>query len=93
MLKADIYPDEIIKLCDTIEGLKLKQEMMQRLFPLHKKFPYLLIRKFLSFSFWMRSFQSKAVFMLYCTVNFLIFSKQNSFREQHICVDIIISYN
>ena len=31
--------------------------------------------------------------MFYCTVNFLIFSKQNSFREQHICVDVIISYN
>lgn len=46
MLKADIYPDEIIKLCDTIEGLKLKQEMMQRLCPLHKKFPYLPIREF-----------------------------------------------
>ncbi len=29
--------------------------------------------------------------MFYCTVNFLIFSKQNSFREQHICVDAIIS--
>lgn len=26
--------------------------------------------------------------MFYCTVNFLIFSKQNSFREQHICVDV-----
>lgn len=39
----------------------------------------------------MRSFQPKAVFMFYCTVNFLIFSKQNSFREQHICVDAIIS--
>ena len=36
----------------------------------------------------MRSFQSKAVFMFYCTVNFLIFSKQNSFREQYICVDV-----
>ena len=91
MLKADIYPDDIIKLCDTIKGLKLKQEMMQRLFPLHKKFPYLLIWEVLSFSFCMRSFQSKAVFMFYCTVNFLIFSKQNSFREQHICVDVIIS--
>ena len=26
--------------------------------------------------------------MFYCTVNFLIFSKQNSFREQYICVDV-----
>ena len=41
----------------------------------------------------MRSFQSKAVFIFYRTVNFLIFSKQNSFREQYICVDVIISYN
>lgn len=39
----------------------------------------------------MRSFQSKAVFMFYCTVNFLIFSKQSSFRELYICVDAIIS--
>ena len=84
--------------------IKCYKQDIRRNIPPHKQFyplahcPLILQKIPVSFDtgilivlFCMRSFQSKAVFMFYCTVNFLIFSKQNSFREQHICVDAIIS--